>query len=412
MELNKESLSYLLDEKHTNPRKKCNQIMQKVDEHLARKCGHKQKHLQPCDEREPCNCTPCGCGNQHNMTDLVVLIDTSGSMSGKASAVSAAATQAIRAAAERCPSDLRVTWLGIGGTFSGTQFNDDYRSYLTGLGGSHIFAASTSNSGSAQGQLEEGADAINDLSRYFDWREDACRCIFYISDEALDQGDPQNAADTLATNNAIAAAQSHQVSVFLHLAPGAAASNPATVQNYQDLATQTGGVAFIGNPPSVVEYTALLTEAICGACGNKCCHEVELPELKPCISISWGDSKCDHMETDDVEILCITLCNCYSNIDFTNVMLHYMQITDAAGNPVPYLPDGTPSVMVVPVGPICFGDIGHCCDGKPTCKSREFVLYTRGARAGKYHLKLGAVCFGITINQMLNECFEFDLCKS
>jgi hypothetical protein len=408
MEFNKESLSHLLDEKHHNPRKKCHQVMQKVDEHLARKCGQKQKHLQPCDEREPCDCTPCG--DHQRLTDLVVLIDTSGSMSGKAAAVSAAAEQAIQAAFERCPNNLRVTWLGIEGTFAGTQFTDTYRDYLNNLGVPCAFAASTSNSGSAQGQMEEGADAISDLSRCFDWRENACRSIFYISDEALDQGDPQNVADNVATASAIAAAQAHQVSVFLHLAPGSGASNPATVQNYHDLAAQTGGAAFIGNPPTVGEYTTLLTEAICNAC--KRCKEVKLPEIKPCMSIAWGDSKCDHIETDDVEILCITLCNCYSNIDFTNVMINYLQVTDMAGNPVPYLPDGTPSVMVVPIGPICFGDIPHCHDNQPTCKSREFVLYTRGARAGTYHLKLGAVCFGVTINQMLNECFEFDLCKS
>lgn len=141
MELNKESLSHLLDEKHPNPRKKCHQIMQKVDEHLARKCGQKQKHLQPCDEHEPCDCTPCG--DHQRLTDLVVLIDTSGSMSGKAAAVSAAAEQAIQAAFERCPNNLRVTWLGIEGTFAGTQFTDTYRDYLNNLGVPCTFAAST-----------------------------------------------------------------------------------------------------------------------------------------------------------------------------------------------------------------------------------------------------------------------------
>lgn len=68
-----------------------------------------------------------------------------------------------------------------------------------------------------------------------------------------------------------------------------------------------------------------------------------------------GDSKCDHIETDDVEILCITLCNRYTNIHFTNVMINYLQVVNAAGNAVPYLPDGTPSVMVVPVGQFVSG---------------------------------------------------------
>jgi hypothetical protein len=400
--------------------------MQKVDEHLARKCGQKQKHLQPCDEREPCDCTPCGCGDHHK-TDLVVLIDSSGSMSDAAKAVSSAAEDAIKAASAECPSDLRVVWLvvdsakpganpagylgDITGILAGTPFTQSHQQYLQSIGSSGPFAQDVPQPlGDTTYPGEEGGNAITDLCNFFDWRAQACKAIFYISDTSLD-GLTYDAVDDAASTSAMTTALAKGVVLFAHKIDPGWPTGSAVDLSYQAMCTPTGGSAYIG-PVDATQYQHLLTNAICNACGKKCCHEVKLPEIKPCMSIAWGDSKCDHIETDDVEILCITLCNCYANIDFTNVMINYLQVTDMAGNPVPYLPDGTPSVMVVPIGPICFGDIPHCHDNQPTCKSREFVLYTRGARAGTYHLKLGAVCFGVTINQMLNECFEFDLCKS
>ncbi|MEI9853027.1 MAG: hypothetical protein WDN24_21700 [Sphingomonas sp.] len=59
-----------------------------------------------------------------------------------------------------------------------------------------------------------------------------------------------------------------------------------------------------------------------------------------------------------------------------------MFVTLPDGGEVPGLPDGTPSVQVVPLGPVCFGDIPPCRDETPGCVSREFVVRTRGARGG------------------------------
>jgi hypothetical protein len=88
------------------------------------------------------------------------------------------------------------------------------------------------------------------------------------------------------------------------------------------------------------------------------CVDVQFPAIKPCISVSWGDSVCDCLETDDVEVLCVTVCNCYSNVTFTDLSIGQILVTDLAGQPVATLPDGTPSVQVFPSGPICFGDLG------------------------------------------------------
>src|SRR5205814_9210632 len=62
-----------------------------------------------------------------------------------------------------------------------------------------------------------------------------------------------------------------------------------------------------------------------GDCHCKC-SAVELPPIKPCISVAWGDSKCDCLETDDVEIVCVTVCNCYSNVYFNDLSIGHIEV--------------------------------------------------------------------------------------
>jgi hypothetical protein len=149
--------------------------------------------------------------------------------------------------------------------------------------------------------------------------------------------------------------------------------------------------------------------------GNDChcdCVEVKLPDIYPCISVAWGDSPCDCLETDDVEVACITVCNCYSNVTFNNLSISQILITDMAGNPVPNLPDGTPSIQIIPTGPICFGDIGPCTDSDhPRCVSRELVLYTRGAIGKDYRLVFNGICFNVCHEFQSEQCFIMNLCQ-
>jgi hypothetical protein len=140
------------------------------------------------------------------------------------------------------------------------------------------------------------------------------------------------------------------------------------------------------------------------------CVGVKFPDIKPCISVAWGDSKCDCMETDDVEVLCVTVCNCYSNVTFRDLSIAQIRITDANGNPVPTLPDGTPSVQIIPSGPICFGDIGPC-RRRATCVSRELVIQTRGAVGKDYHLSFEGVCFEVCHEYQTKGCFLVKLCQ-
>ena len=142
------------------------------------------------------------------------------------------------------------------------------------------------------------------------------------------------------------------------------------------------------------------------------CTEVKYPALKPCISVAWGDSNCDCMETDDVETLCVTVCNCYSNVTFNDLTIGKIRITDMFGNPVQALPDGTPSVQIIPSGPICFGEVGPCQGrNQPTCIARELVLYTRGAVGKNYLLSFEGVCFTVSHGYQAGECFIVKLCQ-
>jgi hypothetical protein len=147
-------------------------------------------------------------------------------------------------------------------------------------------------------------------------------------------------------------------------------------------------------------------------CDCQCdCKPVAFPDIKPCIEVTWGDSKCDCLETDDVEVLCITICNCYSNVTFKDLTIGQIFVVDGNGSPVPNLPDGTPSVQVIPSGPISFGDIGPCIDGRPTCVSRELVVYTRGAVGGRYRLAFRGICFQVCHEYQSDQCFVMKLCQ-
>ena len=142
------------------------------------------------------------------------------------------------------------------------------------------------------------------------------------------------------------------------------------------------------------------------------CSELELPDIHPCISVKWGDSECDCLETDDVEILCITVCNFYSNISFNNFYIGQIEVTDMSGKLIESLPDGTPSVQVLPSGPICFGNISPCADSNEiNCVSRELVLKTCGAIGKKYRLSFSGVCFDVSQQFQSERCFVLELCQ-
>jgi hypothetical protein len=340
------------------------------------------------------------------------LLDSSGSMGSAAIAVSNAATDAVAAAAKECPSDLRVVWLVVDSTKSGadpagylgditsllasTPFTQSHQQYLVSIGSPGPFKQDEAQPpGDVTYPGEEGADSIADLCNFFDWRPNACKAILYISDTKLDG---YSAFDAVAAANAKAAALANGIVLFAHHI-GLATPITPEMQNYLDMCNPTGGSVYFG-PVDTNQYQVLLKNAICNACGSEC-KELVLPKIEPCISIAWGDSDCDCFETDDVETAIITICNCYSNISFANLHVAYFIVT---------MFDGTPSVSIHPVGPVCFGDIGPCQPGAVNCVSREIVIRTRGAKSGKYKILVGGICYQVVIAQQTKECFALTLC--
>ena len=178
-----------------------------VNESLENSSKVKFNHLNPSDsDHKPCNCGTDSGNPKGQMTDLIILIDTSGSMRTSAKAVSDAVSSAVTQANKSCEPDLRLIFLGVDGTWTTTKFTESHRGYITRLRGTGVSLAADKNKVGLKS--EQGANAIEDLSKYADWRKGACRAIFYISDEELDSVSPRNdfANETAVTNAAIAEA--------------------------------------------------------------------------------------------------------------------------------------------------------------------------------------------------------------
>lgn len=136
------------------------------------------------------------------------------------------------------------------------------------------------------------------------------------------------------------------------------------------------------------------------------CAPVDLPRIAPWTSIRWGDSQCDCIEGDDTEVMHLTVCNPYRNLTLSNLTIHQIVVVQANGAPVANLPDGSPSVQLVPIGPYCFDDLAPC-----TCVTRQFVLRLRGAVPGPYRILLKGICFDACFHGDEEDCFIFNVCK-
>lgn len=199
--------------------------------------------------------------------DLVVVIDTSPSMRDEAQGLSEATTVAIKAAAQACPSDLRVVWFGIEGRWNGTNFNRTVRNYLVQVckvPGNQLRGRRRGELPSA-GAQEDGARAIEDIATYFDWRAGASRAIFFLGDEALEGGgDKTEPADIEAANQTIEKAKAAGVKIHTYFGSSKSKYRDSINSEYQRLATETGGQAF-GDQDSVNGYVKLLETVICSS---------------------------------------------------------------------------------------------------------------------------------------------------
>ena len=354
------------------------------------------------------------------LVDLVILIDTSSSMGDEALELSDAAGVAVEAAQQSCPSDLRVCWFGIEWVWENTRFTQSYRDYLQGQISSNKEDCTYSGTPVADSDIrgyiadrEDGAAAIMDIAEHFDWRSGASRAVFYLGDEALERGGPQDASDYAAADAAIAVAQERGVTVFTYFGtPNYPDSAAETSAEYRRVAAETGGQFFNAPANNLGGFQAILEQIICTA-GSNACSDVNLPNVRPCFSLMWGDGPNDRIETNDIELMCISAVNPYSNITFKNLTLLVTMVTEEGGGDVEDLPDRTPSVYVKPLYVTCFGDIPPCNPEDPDSSrvTREIVLVSSGAKEGKYSLYI-VYCYSIEFTYLDLDWYEIDLVKS
>ncbi|WP_017663058.1 hypothetical protein [Baaleninema simplex] len=235
--------------------------------------------------------------------DLVVLIDTSGSMSDEAQALDKATQTAADRVAAKCPNDLRVKQLGVEGTWPGTKFDMSLRDYLTrevGVPESSLKAAKQGDPIKKGLPQEDGAPSIEDICNFFDWRTDALRTILYLSDDALKTGGGSvDEEDKKAATSAIATAKKKNVTVFTYLGTG---GTPEMEKEYARVANETGGKPFTSKN-AIGGFADILADVVCAtkAKGKEngteetkhttcpCCVPVYVyPTPMPCIPAPWG----------------------------------------------------------------------------------------------------------------------------
>lgn len=211
--------------------------------------------------------------------DLVVIIDTSGSMSDESSDLSQQIDAAIEKASAECPSQLRATFLGIQGTWDKTKFDQSVSDYLTALGVSQGSLQARQPFKEADGidhagNKEDLCRAVIDVSNYFDWRDNARRAIFVLGDEGLEGGGGTlTSAAVLKNNEAIAVALNAHVKVYTY--QGTPNDDPSNIdrfptlgdrdkvtKEYERLAVQTGGRSYIYTT-GIANFTLVLQEILC-----------------------------------------------------------------------------------------------------------------------------------------------------
>ncbi|XXT24127.1 hypothetical protein WME94_21545 [Sorangium sp. So ce429] len=210
--------------------------------------------------------------------DLVVVIDTSSSMLDEADKLNKTISAAVAAAQASCPSDLRVTYLGIEGTFKGTRFESSVRTYLTHklqVDPSRLRGRTAETAGAtasdAAGFREDGARAIEDVTNHFDWRPGAARAIFYLGDEPFEgglgvTGTGQDQEDIEAATRAIEAAKKAGVRVHTYMGTAKLSeeARKAISGEYARVAQETGG-QFFASQDELSAFQAMLEKVICGS---------------------------------------------------------------------------------------------------------------------------------------------------
>ena len=215
------------------------------------------------------------------LVDLVVVIDSSTSMKPDATSLSNTISAAIEAARTKCPSDLKVSYLGIEGKFSGSLFRTTVREHLTKLGVAESDMRGRKRGTVASGGAQEDCGrAIEDVVNHNDWRDGAKKAIFLLGDESFEGGDTFDQDDVDAANTAIAVASAADTRVHTYLAKGDAKLQAQNKAEFARVAAETGGQAYTYEDTLDGGFQEMLEGVICASkapaepvedCG--CCKE-------------------------------------------------------------------------------------------------------------------------------------------
>lgn len=231
------------------------------------------------------SCSDCNkidlvsCGPEESpLVDFVVIMDQSSSMREKARNISDAADRAIEEAKRDCGKDVRVEYLAINTVaFPSTLFTTTVKDYLSPLvpGGTSFtidaYAYLDTIATLTLPHLEIGAAAITDVANYYDWRQGACKSIFYVSDEPVNGGFAVPIEiETMAVNDAISAGIRNEVVFFMNTIQGEAFGMPIfnelNIANIDRLCLETKGRNYLTNEVDIETYLNIMPEIICNSC--------------------------------------------------------------------------------------------------------------------------------------------------
>ena len=122
----------------------CDRISDGVNNYIKNKCEEKANTLSAIGEAGECSCSPesGGAGSPSGGVDLVVLIDSSGSMGTAGNTISQVAPAALDQAVNSCNANANVTYLYLDNNDNGVTsgpwlgiFTQSHESYLVNVAG-------------------------------------------------------------------------------------------------------------------------------------------------------------------------------------------------------------------------------------------------------------------------------------
>jgi len=119
---------------------------------------------------------------------------------------------------------------------------------------------------------------------------------------------------------------------------------------------------------------------------DKCDSEI-LPQPKLCVKA--------YINTDNHQIahngcyqLILEICNCYTYLDFCDVVVDIIEITNPLGEVIGS--SFNSEIQIFPKGSICFGDVNRC-----SCAKREFLIKTNMTMTGEYKIEIRNVSYKV-----------------